>query len=174
MDGENGTYNEELTNPTTPMNVASLSQEQQMREEKKKKKKESRPRLSYTWFSQRWQQSHVLNVVGSENTRPSTGEHSSECATNASLTSSVPQKHTSIESFLLTASPPTHFLLETACPWFTVAVRKRKLCTHSVHKVRTLGQYQHTTLLRFKRGRFLCRSRYFFSPKSRCLFSSWC
>lgn len=36
MDGENGTWNEELTNPITPMNVASPSQEEQM--EKKKKK----------------------------------------------------------------------------------------------------------------------------------------
>lgn len=111
MDGENGTQNEELTNPTTPMNVASPSQEH-MREIKTK---ELRPRLSYTWFSQRWQQSHVLNVVGSENTCPSTGEHCSECTTDRSVTNTVPQKHTSIESFLLTLFPRTHFLLEMVC-----------------------------------------------------------
>lgn len=35
MDGENGTWNEELTNPTTPMNVASPSQEQQMKKKNK-------------------------------------------------------------------------------------------------------------------------------------------
>lgn len=37
MDGENGTQNEELTNPITPMNVASPSQEQKMREIKNKR-----------------------------------------------------------------------------------------------------------------------------------------
>lgn len=34
MDGENGTQNEELTNPITHMNVASPSQEQHTREKK--------------------------------------------------------------------------------------------------------------------------------------------
>lgn len=97
--------------------------------------------MSYTWFSQRWQQSHVLNVVGSEDTCPSMGEHFSECATDRSVKNTVPQKYTSIESFLLTVFPRTHFLLEMVCVCNSPWLYTKGSFAHTVCKVQTLAQY---------------------------------